>query len=238
MGRISTPAVASRLLPGGQAPGLKPGFKLGMVQRMQQWLHARRQPLPLAGVDIGPRDLFWVAWQRDAAGQWQVHAHQEPLPDGWGQPHDWRHWDLAVMAQALQQLKGRTQDRQAHHLALGLDATCVQTQSLQAPATQAMQRLLAQADVLMQGQALSWDLAHTPEGVQVLSTPLAAVLTLQALAEAAGLAVGVVEPRELAHARGRQWLAAQSAEDAQALQHHAAAIGLALRRFEPWGAAC
>lgn len=219
MGRTSTP---------WRAAGL----------RRTPWWQRWRQPLPLAGVDIGPLDLFWVALSAEAGQVRITQALSEPLPAGWGQPQDLSTWDLAVLGQALQQLTFHQQDRQLHHLALGLDDAWLQTQALEMSANEPMPQVLVKAEALMRGQARCWDVATTPQGPQLLSTPRAAVLTLQAMAEAAGLTVGVIEPKEAAHARGWQWLAAQPAQDQQDLQHHATAIGLALRRFEPWGSAC
>ena len=219
MGRTSTP---------WRTPG----------RELTLWLQRWRQPLPLAGVDIGPLDLFWVALS-DEAGQVRItQALREPLPPGWGQPQDPSTWDLAVLGQALQHLKGHQTHGGLPHLALGLDDAWLQTQALDMSATEPMPQVLAKAEALMRGQAQCWDVTTSSQGSLLVSTPRSAVLTLQALAEAAGLSVGVIEPRQAAHARGVQWLAAQPAQDQQDLQYHATAIGLALRRFEPWGSAC
>jgi Tfp pilus assembly PilM family ATPase len=75
------------------------------------------------------------------------------------------------------------------------------------------------------------------------------VLTLQALAESAGLELAVLETSEAARLRADQWRHQQvNTQDhqagpdvaAQELHHHVTttALGLALRRFLPWGTAC
>ena len=126
---------------------------------------------------------------------------------------------------------------------MGLSAEDVQFEPLEAGLSSHPQ--FAQAQRL--ADELCWDVAQREDGAQFITTPRATALTLQALAESAGLELAVLETSEAALERAEQWLHQQgglashlSSQDipASELSHHATAIGLALRRFEPWGTAC
>ena len=230
MGRIGTPAAASSL-PRGRL--------------FTSWLQRRREPLPLAGLDVGALDMFWVELGVDAGQVRITQALREPLPAGWGRPQDVRSWDLAVLGEALARLKARRIKSSAapRYLAMGLSADDVQFEPLEAGLSVHPQ--FAQAQTL--ADELYWDVAQRDDGEQLITTPRATALTLQALAESAGLELVVLETSEAALERAEQWLHQQggltshlSSQDipTSELSHHAAAIGLALRRFEPWGTAC
>ena len=224
MGRIGTPEAASGLLRG----------------QLFSCLDRLRSPLPLAGLDVGALDLFWVELSAVAAQVRVVNALSEPLPAGWGQPDDVRSWDLGVLGEALTRLKARSVA--PRYLAMGLGDADVLIQPLDAGL------LPGALDAQALSEDMCWDVAKGPTGAQRISTPRAVVLTLQALAESAGLALAVLETREAAQRRGAAWLAQQADVDGQLasshlsgtheIQHHATAIGLALRRFQPWGTAC
>lgn len=224
MGRIGAPEAAS-CLPRGR--------RFSCLDRV-------RAPLPLAGLEVGTRDLFWVELSTGSGQVGVLSALSEPLPVGWGQPDDVRSWDLGVLGKALSRLRARSSARP--YLAMGLGDADVQVQTLDA----------GWAPRASDGQALPeelcWDVAQGPSGAQLISTPRTVVLTLQALAESAGLELAVLETREAAQHRGLDWLQQQAQVEGQmapshssgssGIQHHATAIGLALRRFQPWGTAC
>ena len=224
MGRIGTPEAASGLLRG----------------QLFSCLDRLRSPLPLAGLDVGALDLFWVELSAVAAQVRVVNALSEPLPAGWGQPDDVRSWDLGVLGEALARLKARSVA--PRYLAMGLGDADVQIQTLDTGLSPSA------LDAQALPEELCWDVAQGPTGAQRISTQRAVVLTLQALAESAGLALAVLETRDAAQRRGSAWLAQQADVDGQLassllpgkyeIQHHATAIGLALRRFQPWGTAC
>lgn len=240
MGRISTPAVASSW----------PRRRL-----FTSWLQRWRQPLPLVGLDVGELGMCWVELSTDPAGLVRVvTALVEPLPPGWGQPDDVRSWDLGFLGDALARLKAQrlkarptANDAMPRYLAMGLSAQDVQCARLAPGLTERQQLAHIQAQMLR--SEACWDVAQGEDGAQLISTPRAVVLTLQALAESAGLELAVLETSEAARLRADQWRHQQvNTQDhqagpdvaAQELHHHVTttALGLALRRFLPWGTAC
>lgn len=224
MGRISAPKAAFVSLRG----------------RRFSWFDRWQAPLPLVGLDVGALDLFWVELSADAGQVRVVNALSEPLPMGWGQPDDVCSWDLEVLGQALSRLRARSMA--PRYLAMGLGDADVLIQALDAGL------LRGASDARAWSQELCWDVAPGPGGEQRISTSRTVVLTLQALAESVGLELAVLETREAAQRRGLDWLEQQADVDGQmasshlsgknGIQHHATAIGLALRRFQPWGTAC
>jgi hypothetical protein len=232
MGRIGTPAAASCL-------------PRGRLFAFTSWLQRWREPLPLVGLDVGALDMFWVELGVDAGQVRITQALREPLPAGWGRPQDVASWDLAVLGEALARLKARRVGSSAapRYLAMGLSAEDVQFEALEAGLSAHPQ--LAQAQTL--ADELYWDVAQRDDGAQLITTPRATALTLQALAESVGFELAVLETSEAALVRAELWLHQQgglgshlSSQDipASELSHNATAIGLALRRFEPWGTAC
>jgi hypothetical protein len=197
------------------------------------------------GLDVGALDMFWVELGVDAGQVRITQALREPLPAGWGRPQDVASWDLAVLGEALARLKSRRVGSSAapRYLAMGLSAENVQIDPIDAGLSAHPQ--FAQTQRLV--DELCWDVAQRDDGAQLITTPRATALTLQALAESAGLELAVLETSEAALERAELWLHQQgglashlSSQEipASELSHHATAIGLALRRFEPWGTAC
>lgn len=222
-------------------------------------------PTPLAGLDMGPLDLRWVELGRDPQGHVTLLHHAcEPLDfgDGSAQRLDAVRAALLKLTDRLAErglpsckfIAMALPDESVWQHPLALPAQWQDAQRWQAARSWAPDLLpwpVEQAclDIGLLGvgpQEVAWQgpspVAPTEPGMAQACLVAARrddVQALQALSESAGLSLAVLEMASTANARGAACLSNIDTNlPGHELAHYQTAVGLAMRRFHPWSAAC
>lgn len=216
---------------------------------------------PLAALHLSPGWAGWLELGPDPAAPLQSAVFASmALQAEWQPQAEPGTWDMASLGAALLQLRQRSKSG-TRHVVWALPDSLVQVFDLPPmPAQQTVtstHTLRAVARSLPQLADWHWDLSAT-QGYAAIATRVQA---WQALAESAGLEAVVIEPASAAWARAQQWhsqapdnmaalteLALAQAADASPMpasasdpsspEPWAVLVGLALRRYHPWGQAC